>query len=68
MIDITTISTSPLPENLMNVKSMNDQLNRENTALANIVLVSVFLAVYLSTIAAIYINDAKKEKQRLSSQ
>jgi Pyruvate/2-oxoacid:ferredoxin oxidoreductase gamma subunit len=64
MIDLTTISASPLPEAIKQTKIMNEKLRKQNAIMASAICIGAFF--YILHAVNISLQEMeKKSKERL---
>ena len=64
MIDLTTISASPLPEAIKNTNIMNEKLRKQNAIMASAICIGAFFYIMFAANKALKDIEAKK-KERL---
>ena len=64
MIDLTTISASPLPEAIKQTNIMNEKLRNQNAIMASVICIGAFFYILHAVNSTIRDRD-KKAKERL---
>jgi hypothetical protein len=65
MIDLTTISATPMPEALKKINIMNEKLRKQNAIMASAICIGAFFCILFILQNKIVSNESKlKEEQQ----